>query len=55
MTNNDESENQKRQAANWLAGLVENVAVTEDGAQRVLTCDEAAEAILRQWEAEEAE
>ena len=43
----------KREAAKWLAGLVETVAVAEDGTRRTLTDDEAVEVIVRQWEADE--
>jgi len=42
----------KREGAKWLAGLVEIVAVAEDGTQRVLVGDEAVDAIVRQWEAD---
>ena len=44
----------KREHARWLAGLVEIVTVAEDGTQRVLVGDEAVEAIIQQWEADEA-
>jgi hypothetical protein len=45
-----EKEKQKREAAKWLTGLVEIVAVAQDGTQRRLAGDEAVEAIIRQWE-----
>ena len=45
-----EKEEQKREAAKWLTGLVEIVAVAQDGTQRILEGDEAVEAIIRQWE-----
>jgi len=45
-----EKEKQKREAAKWLTGLVEIVAVAQDGTQRILAGDEAVEAIIRQWE-----
>ena len=45
-----EKEKQKREAAKWLTGLVEIVAVAQDGTQRILEGDEAVEAIIRQWE-----
>jgi hypothetical protein len=45
----------KREYAKWLAGFLEIVAVAGDGTQRVLEGDEAVEAIIRQWERDEAE
>lgn len=44
-----------RETAKFFAGLTEIVAVAEDGTQRVLEGDEAVEAIIRQWEADERE
>jgi hypothetical protein len=53
MTRNSQEERQrKREASEWLAGLVEIVA--GNGTRRALTGDEAAEAVLRQWKADEA-
>jgi hypothetical protein len=49
-----EEQQRKREAARWLAGLLEIVAVAEDGTQRVLEGDEAMDAIVRYWEADEA-
>ena len=49
-----EEQERKREAAKWLAGLLETVAVAEDGTQRILEGDEAVDAIVRYWEAEEA-
>ena len=49
-----EEEEQKLKAARWLAGLVQIVAVAADGTQRFLEGDEAVEAIIRQWDVEEA-
>ena len=49
-----EEQEQKRKAARWLAGLVQVVAVDTQGRQRFLEGDEAVDAIIRQWEAEEA-
>jgi hypothetical protein len=49
-----EEQERKREAATWLAGLTEIVAVADDGTQRILTGDEAVEAILRYWEGDEA-
>jgi hypothetical protein len=48
-----EEEERKREAAEWLAGLTGIVAVSADGTERVLEGDEAVEAIVRQWEADE--
>jgi hypothetical protein len=48
-----EEEERKRRAAKWLANFIDAVAVSADGTERVLEGDEAAEAILRQWEREE--
>jgi hypothetical protein len=45
-----EEQQRKQEAATWLAGLVEIVAVAKDGTQRVLAGDEAVDAIIRQWE-----
>jgi hypothetical protein len=58
MTRNNENTEQspgnerKREAAKWLAGLTQIVA--QDGTQRVLEGNEAVEAIIRQWEADDA-
>jgi hypothetical protein len=49
-----EKQQQKWEAARWLAGLVEIVAVDGDGVQRALEGDEAVDAIIWQWEADEA-
>jgi hypothetical protein len=49
----EEELERKRERARWLAGLCDIVAVAEDGTQRVLVGDEAVEAIIRQWEADE--
>jgi hypothetical protein len=49
-----EEQGQKRKAAQWLAGLVQVVAVSEDGTPRVLEGEEAVRTIVRQWDAEEA-
>ena len=48
-----EEQQQKQEAARWLTGLVEIVAVAQDGTQRILAGDEAVEAIIRQWEEDE--
>jgi hypothetical protein len=45
----------KREAAKWLAGLTEIVAVAGDGTRRVLTGEEATDAIIHQWEADDQE
>jgi hypothetical protein len=45
----------KRERAKWLASVLEIVVVAGDGTQRVVEGDEAVEAILRQWERDEAE
>jgi len=49
-----EEQEQKLRAARWLAGLVQVVAVNAEGNQRFLEGDEAVDAIIRQWDAEEA-
>ena len=49
-----EEQQRKRDAARWLANLVQIVAVDAQGNQRFLEGDEAVEAIIRQWDAEEA-
>ena len=49
-----EEDQRKREAARWLAGLVQIVAIDADGDQRGLEGEEAMDAIIRQWEAEEA-
>ena len=49
-----EEQGQKLKAAKWLAGLIDVVAVAEDGTPRVLEDDEAVAAIIRYWDAEEA-
>jgi len=62
MIKNSQRQKQKRQekreqrlrAARWLAGLVQVVAVDAEGNQRFLEGDEAVDAIIRQWDAEEA-
>jgi hypothetical protein len=62
MIRNSQRQNQKRQeehqrkreAARWLAGLIEVVAVAEDGTHRFVDGDEAVEAIVRYWDKEEA-
>ena len=48
-----EEEERKHRAAKWLANFIDAVAVSADGTERVLEGDEAAKAIVRQWEAEE--
>ena len=50
-----EEEERKRRAAKWLAKFIDAVAVSADGTERVLEGDEAVEAIVRQWEADEPE
>jgi hypothetical protein len=57
MCDNSEHKNQerKRETAQWLAGLMEIVAVAGDGTQRVLTGEEATDAIIRQREADDQE
>lgn len=50
-----EEQQRKQEAARHLAGLMEIVAVAADGTQRVLEGDEAVDAIIRQWEADETE
>ena len=50
-----EEEERKRRAAKWLANFIDAVAVSADGTEHVLEGDEAVEAILRQWEADEPE
>ena len=48
-----EEEERKRRTAKWLANFIDPVAVSEDGTQWVLTSEEAVQAVLRQWEADE--
>ena len=48
-----EKRERMRQAARFFAGLTQIVAVADDGTQRILKGDEAVEAIIRQWEADE--
>jgi hypothetical protein len=48
-----EKQQRQREAAKWLTRLVEIVADAQDGTQRILEGDEAVEAIIRQWEADE--
>jgi hypothetical protein len=50
-----EKQEKMRAAAKFFAGITEIVAVAGDGTQRVLEGDEAVEAIIRQWERDEAE
>lgn len=42
-----------REAARVFAGLTQIVVIADDGSERILEVDEAVEAIVRQWEAEE--
>ena len=44
---------QKREAAKWLSGLVDVHAVAADGTERILEGEEAIQAIIRHWEADE--
>ena len=50
-----EEEERKRRTAKWLANFIDAVDVSADGTERVLEGDEAVEAIVRQWEADEPE
>jgi hypothetical protein len=43
----------KREAAEWLSGLVDVHVVAADGTERILEGEEAIAAIIRHWEAEE--
>jgi len=45
----------KRERARWLLGLMDFVVVDADGTHRIVEGEEAVEAILRQWERDEAE
>lgn len=50
MTDTRERDEQKRESAKWLAGLVQITTISADGTERVLEGDETVQAILRQWD-----
>lgn len=48
-----EKREKMREAARFFAALTQIVVVADDGTERILKGNEAVEAIIRQWEAEE--
>jgi hypothetical protein len=45
-----QEEERRRERARWIAGLIDVVALAADGTRRTVEGDEAAAAILREWD-----
>jgi hypothetical protein len=45
-----EEEERRREKARWIVGLIDVTALAADGTRRTVEGDEAAAAILREWD-----